>query len=76
MLRDKASHIWIGAGSSAARRRNTSARFSPACCRPLRKIAIRRPSRVETMPEVNVPVRCALDFFAESSLASSTAGPG
>ncbi len=35
-LRDSASHIWIGLGSSALRRFNTSARFSPAWRPPVK----------------------------------------
>src|ERR1051326_2012544 len=35
----------------------TSRRFSPACCRPVKKSAIERPSWVETMPLVKMPVR-------------------
>ncbi len=56
-LRDSASHIWIGGGSSAARCFSTSAMFSPACWRPVKYSAIFRPSPVETMPLVNTPVR-------------------
>ena len=41
-LRDSASHIWIGGGRSAGRCLSTSARFSPACCRPVKYSAIRR----------------------------------
>src|SRR5438309_1362633 len=39
-FRDSASHIWIGAGSSTARRFSTSAMFSPACLPPVKKSAI------------------------------------
>src|SRR5262249_47504526 len=56
-LRDSASHIWIGAGSPAARRLNTPAMFSPACWRPVKYSAIFRPSPVDTIPLVNPPVR-------------------
>ena len=43
-LRDRASHIWIGGGSSSARCSSTWARFSPACRRPLKNRATRWPS--------------------------------
>ena len=56
-LRDSASHIWMGAVSPAPRRANTWARFSPACLRPVKKSAIRWPCCVDTIPEVNCPVR-------------------
>jgi hypothetical protein len=42
-FRDNASHIWIGEGSSAPRRFNTSAIFSPACWRPVKNSAIFQP---------------------------------
>src|SRR5262245_38698800 len=58
-FRVRASAIWIGGPSSAARRRSTSARFSPACLRPVKKSAIRLPSLVATMPDVKIPVRSA-----------------
>ena len=66
-LRDSASHIWMGAVSPAPRRANTWARFSPACLRPVKNSAIRCPCRVDTIPDVNCPVR-----RGESEASSST----
>jgi hypothetical protein len=43
--------------SPAARWANPRARFSPACLRPVKNSALRRPCQVETIPEVNHPVR-------------------
>jgi hypothetical protein len=58
MFRDNGSHIWMGRSSSAARRRSTSRRFSPACWRPVKNNAIEWPPIVvETMPDVKIPVR-------------------
>ncbi len=48
-----------GRPSSEARCFNTAGRFSPACRCPVKNNAIRCPSRIETMPEVNTPVRSA-----------------
>ena len=59
-LRDSASHIWIGGGQ--ARRRAGPARRpgSPRrAARPLKNSAIRRALVRDTMPEVNIPVRCS-----------------
>ena len=70
-FRDSASHIWIGGARAAARWISTSLRFSPACLRPLKNNAIRWPSPVDTMPEVNRPLRCDAFSFATPSTESS-----
>ena len=57
VLRDSASHIWIGAGSSCARCFRTSARFSPACFHPVKNSAMVHAPTSDTMPLVKVPVR-------------------
>ena len=44
-LRDSASHIWMGGASSAARCWSISARFSPACWRPVKNNAMCLPVR-------------------------------
>ena len=49
-LRDSASHICIGAEQFAARSPSTSARFSPACWRPVKNSAMVCCCAVETMP--------------------------
>jgi hypothetical protein len=71
-LRERASHIWIGGPNSEARCDSTSAKFSPACLRPVKKSAIFRPSRVDTIPEVNTPVRS--DFSSTHSSVGPRAG--
>ena len=38
---------------------STSVRFSPACLRPVKNRAIFWPARVDTIPEVKIPVRSA-----------------
>ena len=57
MLRDNASHIWIGAGSPRARCFSTSAMFSPACFHPVKNSAMVHAPTIDTMPLVKVPVR-------------------
>jgi len=59
----------MGGASPFARSTNTRARFSPACFRPVKNSAIRRPCRVvDTIPEVNSPVR-SLELDEASSSA-------
>src|SRR4030095_10118520 len=66
-----ASHIWIGAPRSAARRRSTSARFSPACFFPVKKSAMSRPSLRDTIPEVKTPLRSLFSLPARARLSSA-----
>src|SRR5712691_10476366 len=62
--------IWIGGGSSGARRFNTSARFSPAGLSPVKNRAIFCPAAVATIPDVNTPVRSSpVSRFSCSILA-------
>ena len=51
-----------------ARRASTRAKFSPACRCPVKNRAIRCPCRVDTIPEVNSPVR-SREFTDPSSAA-------
>jgi len=51
---------------------NTVARFSPACLRPVKNSAIFCPARVDTIPEVKIPVRS--DFGSASSSAEGWRG--
>src|SRR5947209_180303 len=52
----------MGGASPWARSANTRAKFSPACFRPVKNITIRCPECVDTIPEVNSPVRsCELE---------------
>jgi|GEM_PF-5978702 len=53
------SHTWMGGPSSESRCLKTSLRFSPAYFRPVK---ISRPSRVEKIPEVKIPVRSNFSF--------------
>src|SRR6266571_1714600 len=57
LLRDNASLIWIGGGSSRARCFNTSAMFSPAGFHPVKNSAMVHAPTIDTMPLVKVPVR-------------------
>jgi hypothetical protein len=57
VLRESASHIWIGAGNPSARCFNTSAMFSPACFHPVKYNAILHAPTTDMMPVMNVPVR-------------------
>ena len=57
VLAASASHIWMGGPSAAARWARTSARFSPACWRPVKNRAMRYGPQTATMAEVNTPVR-------------------
>ena len=76
---DEPSHICTGAGNAAERRLSTSAMFSPACWRPVKKSAMRRPSATETTPEVNTPVlsssgaraRCSTRMLVSSLCSTS-----
>src|ERR1700722_10328884 len=58
----------MGASKPAARCFKTSARFSPACLRPVKYSPIRYPSPMDTIPLVNTPVRSAA---RSASLAAS-----
>ncbi len=65
------STIEVKTAKALARFASTSVRFSPACLRPLKNNAIRRPSRVDTTPEVNSPVRCFLALPSTESSANA-----
>ncbi len=71
-----ASHIWMGRPSSEARCFNTAARFSPAWRCPVKNNAIRYPSRIETIPEVNTPVRSGTSVGSEPVGSPDAAGQG